>query len=212
MTISRVLKKAIILALGAVVLASAPHAETPKNFTLTVDGKAYDINEGNTLTVKNRSGQNVVIALKRKEFSTFEKDYLSFEHQGDLSVAATDIEPDIHQYLVASALGTLVLVQKYDKINPTGLSDFMLKSLVNIDVAAGAKVEKSDFSQGLRDGTKMSGLKATLKSDKSEVAFEIQSLDVGPGGIIAVSRIDTDASNADQALVHHFWDSLDVKK
>ena len=69
------------------------------------------------MVAKTKEGKDITISLKRKEFSTFTKDVVTFEHRIDLSVAATDIDRDIHQYLTASALGRLIIVQQYDNLN-----------------------------------------------------------------------------------------------
>ena len=186
-------------------------AEDGKNYVMTIDGKDYDINIDDTITVQSQKG-NVAITLKRKEFSTFTKDVVSFEHRSDLSVAATDIDRDIHQYLLASALGTLIIVQKYDAMNPDSLNELMINQIAKDDIASGYKIKKSDFSRTLSDGTKMNGLRARLTYKKDDVDLQVLSVDLGDSGVIAITRYNNDMAVGEDKIIDRFWETLKLKK
>ena len=187
-------------------------AEDSKNYMLNVDGTDYEINLDGSVLAKTKAGQSITITLKRKEFSTFTKDVVSFEHRSDLSVAATDIDRDIHQYLVASALGTLVIVQKYDAMNPDSLNELMLNQISKDDLASGYKIEKSDFSRTLSDGTKMNGLRAHLTYKKDDVDLQVLSVDLGDSGVIAITRYNNDMAVGEDKIIDRFWATLKLKK
>lgn len=197
-----------ILALG---LGQAGAAQGPKNYIVTIDGQDVEINLGDTVTAKTKSGTALSVALKRKAFATFESGPLRFEYRGDLSVASTNLDSDIHQHLVASAVGTLLIVQQYDKINPALLTDFMLKQMTDGDVAASAKLQSTAFSTKLVDGTVMTGVRASIKSDKDDVSLQVMAADTGIGGVMAISRINNDFAKNEQAIVDRFWATLKVK-
>ena len=187
-------------------------AEDSKNYLLSVDGKDYEINLDGSVLLKTNTGQSITVTLKRKEFNTFNKDIVSFEHRSDLSVAATDIDRDIHQYLVASALGTLVIVQKYDAMNPDSLNELMLNQISKDDLASGYKIEKSDFSRTLSDGTKMNGLRAHLTYKKDDVDLQVLSVDLGDSGVIAITRYNNDMAVGEDKIIDRFWATLKLKK
>jgi hypothetical protein len=195
----------------SVAFSAVSFAKDVKNYTLKVDGQTLEINPGDTVATKTKSGEVLSITLQRKEFGTFQDGNLSFEYRGDLSVASTDVQSDIHQYLVASALGTLLIVQKYDKINPASLTEFMLKQMTDGDVAAFAKLESADFTRTLADGTVMKGLKATVTSETDHVVLEVLAADLGVGGVMAMSRINTDQAQTEQAIIDRFWSTLRTK-
>jgi hypothetical protein len=193
--------------------ASAWAADPTKNFTLTIDGTEYEINVGDTLKAKAKSGAAFDVKLTRKEFSTFTQGKLSFEYRSDLSVASTDVDKDIHQHLVASALGTLVIVQQYDRMSPDGLEDFMLKQLTDGAMDPLAKLEKSEFSRTLVDGTILKGLKATLKSITDDASFEVlATAKTASGGVMAITRFNTDSSEDEKKIIDRFWATLKVGK
>ncbi len=204
--------KLIILFLSLMFAAHPTLAEDNKNYVLSVEGKDYEIGLDGSVIAKTKEGQDITIGLKRKEFSTFTKDVVSFEHRSDLSVAATDIERDIHQYLTASALGTLIIIQQYDTLNPSSLTELMLKQLSADDLATGYTMDKSDFSRTLADGTVMKGLRANLKHKNDDVDLQVLATDSGEGGVIAMTRINHDMGAAEAPIIDRFWATLKLKK
>ncbi len=204
-----------LLLLGIILpltITGASAEDASKNFTIIVDGKSFELNAGETIHGKNQFGHAINITLKRKDFATFASGIVSFEHRSDLSVATSDIDKDIHQHLVSSGLGTMLLVQQYDRMNPDGLADFMLGKITEGDMVGSAKLTKESFSRTLPDGTVVKGLKATVKSVKDDIHLEVLSAAVGDGGVIAMSRIDYELAQAEQPIIDRFWASLRLKK
>ena len=204
--------KLIALFISLMFLSLPTLAEDSKNYVLNVEGKDYEIGLDGSVVAKTKEGKDITIGLKRKEFSTFTKDVVSFEHRSDLSVATTDIERDIHQYLTASALGTLIIIQQYDTLNPASLTELMLKQLSADDLATGYTMNKSDFSRTLADGTVMKGLRANLKHKNDDVDLQVLATDSGDGGIIAMTRINHDMGAAEEPIIERFWSTLKLKK
>jgi hypothetical protein len=204
--------KLITLLTFLVLFAHSALAEDSKNYVLSIDGKDYEIGLDGSVVAKTKNGKNITIRLKRKAFSTFTKDVVSFEHRSDLSVAATDIDRDIHQYLTASALGTLIIIQQYDTLNPATLTELMLKQLSADDLATGYTMDKSDFSRTLADGTVMKGLRANLKKKNDDVDLQVLATDSGDGGVIAMTRINRDMGAAEAPIIERFWATLKLKK
>jgi hypothetical protein len=83
--------KLITLLTCLMLFANPTFAEDSKNYVLSVEGKDYEIGIDGSVVAKTKDGKDITISLKRKEFSTFTKDVVSFEHRSDLSVATTDI-------------------------------------------------------------------------------------------------------------------------
>lgn len=207
------MKTKLITVLVSLMLFTHPVlSDDSKNYVLSVEGKDYEINLDGSVVAKTKEGKDITIGLKRKEFSTFTKDGVSFEHRSDLSVAATDIEKDIHQYLTASALGTLIIIQQYDNLNPATLTELMLKQLSADDLATGYTMDKSDFSRTLADGTVMKGLRANLKHKNDDVDLQVVAVDSGDGGIIAMTRLNHDMGAAEEPIIERFWATLKLKK
>ena len=204
--------KLITVLISLILFAPQLRADDSKNYVLSVEGKDYEIGLDGSVVAKTKEGKGITISLKRKEFSTFTKDVVSFEHRSDLSVAATDIDRDIHQYLTASALGTLIIIQQYDNLNPATLTELMLKQLSADDLATGYTMDKSDFSRTLADGTVMKGLRANLKHKNDDVDLQVVAVDSGDGGIIAMTRLNHDMGADEEPIIERFWATLKLKK
>jgi hypothetical protein len=182
-----------------------------KDFVITIDGTDYDLDPGDSLTVRSSSGSVVAVTLNKREFSTFHKADISFEHPGTLSVASTDIETDIHQHLLASALGTVLLIQHYDNISSDGLAEVLFAALIRDDAKLSAHIEKQSFNRTLIDGTIVSGVKAHITNATDDVTLEVLGSNRGDGAVMAVSRIDLKSAASEQPLVDRFWATLKLK-
>ncbi|RVC67063.1 hypothetical protein EN766_32200, partial [Mesorhizobium sp. M2A.F.Ca.ET.046.02.1.1] len=149
-------------AFGAIMLcAGAARAEDPKAFKLTIDGVTVDIDPGEDIDVKLGNGKTSKVRLEHNDFATFSGGTFSFVHPSNYSVTKTDLGDGIAQYLMASALGTLVVVQKYDKMNPVSLNQLMLQEMTRETVQAGGQLTQQPTTRKLADGKELTGLKAT---------------------------------------------------
>jgi hypothetical protein len=190
-------------------LISAAQADGDKSFTLTLDGQDYEINIGDTIKAKTKDGAEVDIALTQKEFTTFTKGKVSFMHRSGLSVATTDVEADIHQYMAATALGTLVIVQEYDKTSTVDLVDFMMTQMTRDSVATGMTGESKPATRTLADGTVLNGKTKTLTGHGDTESFEILGANVGRGGILLITR-QGDANPDEATIIDKFWQTLKI--
>ncbi|WP_245475209.1 MULTISPECIES: hypothetical protein [unclassified Mesorhizobium] len=82
-------------------------------------------------------GKRARVRLNRNDFDTFSGGRFSFVHPSSISVSKTDLGESITQYLAASALGTVVVVQEYGKMNPVSLNQLMLQEMTKESVQAG---------------------------------------------------------------------------
>ncbi len=128
-------------ALAVMTLAALPAgAEDMKAFKLSIDGVAVDIDPGESLDVTLPGGKQAKVRLDRNAFATFSGEAFSFVHPSGISVTKTDLGSGIMQYLMASALGTIVVVQEYGKMNPVSLDQLMLQQMTKESVQAGAEL------------------------------------------------------------------------
>ena len=78
-------------------------------------------------------------------------------------------------------------------------------------MAAGSKLESVPHERAVADGAKLAGLKGVTTSSDESATVEVMASKTQFGGIIAVSRIDSDNEEADRALVEKFWSSLKLE-
>lgn len=192
--------------LGGLALAD----EQGKNFVLSVDGKEVGIDIGDTLEVDTAGGRKIKLSLKRAAEVTHRGGMLSFSHRGDLGVSSTDIDKNIRQHLLASANGTIIIVQEYSGLDPTSLLELMLTSVTEESVAAGGKMTKAEARREAA-GREIKGVKAELVNGSDKTHVEAYTLGSDGKGLVIITQIADDYRDADQPLLDLFWKSLKLK-
>src|SRR5687768_9261272 len=100
-----------------------------EEYVLTIDGRDTALSLGAEKTVSFKDGQEVKVLLKKKDIVTFEARRFSFAHKSSMAPQRTDLGDGIHQTLLSSSIGTAVIIQEYDDLNPTSLVDVMVKKM-----------------------------------------------------------------------------------
>ncbi|RUW99845.1 hypothetical protein EOA35_20345, partial [Mesorhizobium sp. M8A.F.Ca.ET.023.01.1.1] len=144
--------------------AGSAGAEDLKAFKVTIDGKAIDIDAGESTHVTLPDGRQVEVKLDKNDFATFSGGSFSFNHPSGISVTKSDLGENITQYLMASALGTIVVVQEYGEMNPVSLNQLMLQEMTKESVQAGAALTQQPTTRKLADGKELTGITAEVKT------------------------------------------------
>jgi len=197
-----------VMVAGAALPASA---DDPKTYRLTIDGAGIDIDPGETLEIVTPDGQPHKVTLALNEFATFAGDMFSFVHPTNVAVTKTRLDDDIVQYLMTSALGTLIIIQEYGSINPASLDELMLQELTKESVQAGGERSQAPGTRTLADGKQLAGLKAKVKTASDTTSFEILGYGTADKGVLVVTRIDEDTGANEGSMIEKFWQSLKLK-
>ncbi|PBB66532.1 hypothetical protein CK228_21075 [Mesorhizobium sp. WSM4312] len=199
-------------ALTLIALCAGPAgAEDLKAFKLTIDGVAVDIDPGESRTITLPGGKQSKVTLERNDFATFSGDSFSFVHPSGISVTKSDLGENITQYLMASALGTIVVVQEYGKMNPVSLNQLMLQEMTRESVQAGATLTQQPTTRKLADGKELTGIRAEVKTRTDTAYFEIVGYGLADQGLLFVTRVGSEDLATEQPLIDKFWESLKVK-
>ena len=195
--------------------ATPASADGDKNFVLTIDGIDYGIDLGEKRTIKGKGGADVHLTLRQSDISTFHGDFVTFQHGKSLNVTSNEIQKGIKQHLVATNLGTLVIVQEYADLDPRSLAQLMLTQLSKDDVRDGGELATKPAKRDVGGGVTLEGLTGTLAIKKASgvrsLRYEVMTGGKSDHGIIAISRIDNEAGDEDEKTVKRFWESLSVK-
>jgi hypothetical protein len=205
----RLLRTAIAAVL--LVLSGQALADDPKTYKLTIGGVSVEINPGETVDLTLPGGQKTTVTLALNEFTAYSGKIFSFVHPTSVAVAKTDLGDGIFQHLMASATGTLVIVQEYDAMNPVALNQLMIQELTKESVQAGAEMSQEPTTRTLADGKQLSGLKATVTSRTEKAYFEVLSYGVTDRGVVLVTRIDDENTASEGSLLAKFWETLQIK-
>lgn len=191
------------------ILGSAPaFSEDLKAYKLTVDGISVDIDPGEDATLTLPNGKQARVRLERKAFATFRGSSFSFVHPSEVTVTKTRLSKAIDQHLMASAVGSMVIVQEYSDMNPVILNQLMLQEITNESVRAGGKLTQKAGSRKLAGGKILTGLTATVKTGTDRVTYEVMSYGTADRGVMVITSLDDDNAKTDRPIIDKFWQSL----
>ncbi|MFK0690138.1 hypothetical protein ACFX5Q_18310 [Mesorhizobium sp. IMUNJ 23033] len=191
--------------------AGLARADDLKAFKLTIDGVVVDIDPGEDVDVTLPGGKTSKVRIDRNDFATFSGATFSFVHPSNISITKSDLSDSITQYLMASALGTIALVQEYDKMNPVSLNQLMLQEMTRESVQAGGTLTQEPTTRKLADGKELTGVKATVKTRTDSADFEIVGFGLADQGLLFITRIGDQDVATEKPLIDKFWENLKVK-
>ena len=203
--------RSILFAAVIALASTAAYADNPKTYKLTIGDVTVDIDPGETLDVTMPDGKQTKVTLSLNDFATYSGAMFSFVHPTSVAVSKTELDPHIHQYLMASALGTLIIIQEYGSMNPTSLDNLMLQELTKETVAAGGELTQQPGSRTLPDGKQLTGLTAKVKTKADTTDFEILGYGTSDQGVLVVTRVDESNAAKEGGMIEKFWESLQLK-
>ncbi|MFH1745552.1 MAG: hypothetical protein ABIG44_00770 [Planctomycetota bacterium] len=182
-----------------------------KNYELVVDGKTYELNLNEKIEIKTKGGAKLKVELRKKPFAEFSDDRVSFQHKSEMSVSTQNLGDGLTQIMSASALGTLVMIQEYDNMDPTPIVPLLLREITKEQVEYGYKLSQENITRTLASGVKLTGVKATLRYQSEEAYVEILTFGKKDKGIVVVTQIDREFLGADKSVHDLFWKTFKVK-
>jgi hypothetical protein len=191
--------------------ALAEDAETTRDFTITIDGTNVAINPGETVQVRLKDGRTVPVGLIRNPIARWSDAMLSFDYPSGLTVATQKLSENVTQHVLASAVGTVVIVQEYIGVDPTELKQFMINELTKDDVQIGSALTQSELTKTLNSGLRLQGIEGVLKSNIEVKTFDVLSYGKNRQGVLLVTIITDDRRPTDQAFIDKFWSTLILK-
>ena len=205
------MNKALIILF--VMLASLPHTlygQEPANYEIIINGKKYDISLGRAYQKELVSGDIVSFRVDKKAVMTYKDDFVSFEHNGSLTISSTDLGDGIRQAVISTALGTLILIQEYSFINPTSMANITLQALTKDQIKFGYKMQKKTYSKELKNGTKLNGNKVTLSLNDEEEHWTVLSYGKKDKGLLVITKIDKQYIEREKDIIELMWETLQI--
>jgi hypothetical protein len=180
------------------------------DYTLTVDGTGFDIDLGKPRDAKLPDGRSFRVRAAKKPIITFRADAFCFDHPSRLSPSRTGLGEGIFQTVMSSPLGTLVMVQEYTSLDPSGIVDVMLNELLKEELHYGYKITRSEATQALADGTVLTGRKAVSTYKDTEYTRHVLAYSGKDAGILVITMIEKAAPPEDAQILEVFWKTLKV--
>lgn len=182
-----------------------------QNFDLAIDGTTFELELGKE-TPLSIGGRTAKVKLTKKPTGKFTDDFVSFAYPSSLEVTKKDLNDRTTQLLLASATGTLVIVQEYLGYDPASLTEVMIQTITKSDIAEGFTAERSDSAEKLSDGTEIKGQEVVTSRGIKKHHFRFFAIGNDIRGVFVITRIAEDELKSDGAILSTFWSTLTTRR
>ena len=201
----------IVVTAALFALPISASAQETKSFKLSVGQQELEINPGDTLDLTLPDGSKTKVTLTRNEFAAYSAAKFSFLHPSAFSVTKSDLGQGITQHLLASAVGTIVIVQEYETLDPSTLIQLMLQEMTKESVAGGATITQAPATRKTPAGKTLTGITATEAGKSDTAGYEIFGYGNDGSGLLVITRLDRANKQQDTPMIEKFWESFEVK-
>jgi hypothetical protein len=180
------------------------------NYTLTIDGKRFELDLGRAQALKLSDGRVLQVTLGKKEVITYKESVVSFDHPSRLSPSRSEVSVGIFQTMMSTPLGSAVLIQEFTSIDPSSLIDMMLNELLKEEVQYGYKIEKSTTTKTLASGVQLSGKMAISNYKDKEFTRQVLCYQGRDAGLLIITVVEEDSPPEDKEMIAMFWKTLQI--
>lgn len=179
------------------------------NYILTIDKESHDVSLDKETRIK--VGDNYVfVKLAQKDIFLYATDNFSFEHPSQYAPSKSDLGNGILQTAMMTPLGSVVLVQEYLNLDPSGLIDLMINEITKEEREYGYKIESSQKSITLSDGKVLNGKVVTSKYKGSDIKRVFYTYGIKDSGLFIMTQIDYEVESSGESLINEVIGSLKV--
>jgi len=186
------------------------HMAGAANYTLTIDGKAYDIDEGKKTAITLADGTTIHVNLAKKSEVSFTTKNFTFMHPSEVSPARSDLGDGIHQTMMTTPLGTLTLIQEYQDLDPSMIIDLMISELTKEERNYGYSIESTPTERQTADGKTLSGKTVTATYRGEVITRDVLTYSARDAGLLVVTMFDNEAQPEELAMIETFWKTLKI--
>ena len=203
----------VFVALAASLMAGQSKA-AEKSQTLIIEGKDYPVAPGDDLTVRLKSGADVLIQFRQNENNVYETDQFSFSHPASVSVEVMKFDPALTRYDASTPSGTHIIVERHQEVGDEDLiavRDIFLNNMLAGPSASGARIARKDVSRKLHDGKEIKGVRAMAADEDNDLTVAVYTLRLGEGALMFATLFNKTAAPEEGVIIDQFWDTLRVK-
>lgn len=197
-----------IFCLAVAFLPAIVRAE--EDYVITIDGVEHEIGLGKEASFDLPGGKKVAVKLKQKEVLRFRGELFTFDYKSDLKPARTNLGEGVHQTMLVTPQGTMVLVQEYAGGLPQDMVKLMIPELTDEEVKSGLEV-KQEATKRLVGGKYFVGKKVLTIGEDEELTRYVVSYGNEKNGLLVVTMIDEECYETEQYLIDQFWDTLTLQ-
>lgn len=191
-----------------ILLFVTSHSAIAANYVITIDGKTYEIEEGQESVLQLSNGEAVKILLEQKAIVTYSAPGIQFDHPREHSPSKTDLGEGVSQTMMATPVGTIILIQEYTTLNPNTLVDYMLSELSAEEEKVGYQFKNTDTEIKAANGITLTGTKSVATYMGEESTRNVVAYGQDNSGVMIITMIDSEAPEKDINMIENFWKTL----
>ena len=111
---------------------------------------------------------------------------------------------------MASPVGTLVMVQEYTTLDPSGLVNLMVGELTKEEIKYGYKIVKKDVSRKLSSGARLKGKLVTSTYRAKVIVRQVLTFKAKDAGVLLVTQIEKTSPVAEKKIIDAFYKTLKI--
>lgn len=200
------MKNGMMAGLFFVVIANLSFAG---NYILTVDGESHELSLDNKIEIEV-GNKTVSAVLRQKDHLLYKTESFSFEHQKEYSPSHTDLGDGVLQTAMMTPLGTVIMIQEYSTIDPSGMMDLMINEITKEEREYGYKIDSKPITTTLSNGKVLNGKVVTSKYLESDIERYFYTYGVKDSGLFIITNIDYEIASGDQDVIDRFMESLTI--
>ncbi len=190
-------------------------AQTQTNYKLIVNEDTLNISLDEWYELEIDTREKINFLLTQPRHLSYKTEMFEFMYPNDKSVSKTQIDIGINQSMVVSAGGNGYLIQEYNSMNPTFLTEFMLEEVVKESVEYGYARTDKKFKHKLASGHIIEGLQASLTYKGDTEIYTVASYGKKDAGILVMTmsfddQYEDDYDIDDKKMIELFLNTLRI--
>lgn len=199
-----------IMTLGVLFISFISFSQTQGNYTLIINNDSIQVDLNKHVTYKTKTGEALTIKIIQPEILTYSDDMISFDHNKSFSVSNSKIEEGIEQCMVLNSTGNGFMVQKYQTMNPSSLTQLMLNEITKESVSYGYFKTEKKFKKKIKSGQIIEGIQATLTYKNEKEIYTVATYGAKDEGIIVVTMLLNEEFKEDKEIIELFLKTLSI--
>lgn len=180
------------------------------NFTLTLDGKPYEIDLDQTQKLTLPDGRKLTVGLSQKAILTFQSPNFSFQHPSNMTPTRKSLGSGVWQTLLSTADGTLILVQEYDTANPDEMMVAVLDAILADETKMHYSIQRKALTKTLANGTVTKGKFITSQGGDDLYTREVITVKTGKGGVLVFTQTNQSHASSAKPMFDLLWKTLTI--
>tara|TARA_R110002073_G_scaffold4213_3_gene28036 strand:- start:13521 stop:14132 length:612 start_codon:yes stop_codon:yes gene_type:complete len=199
-----------IFTLALLSLSAFTFAQKTGNYVVVINNDSIQINLDESFQYKPGGGKQLDIKVIQPNILTYTDAMISFNYDKSLNVSNTIIDKGIEQCMVMQSTGNGFMIQKYQTIDPSSLTQLMLNELIKESVSYGYVKKETPFKKTLQSGQTIEGIQATLSYKGEDEIYTVATYGAKDEGIIVITMLLSEDFN-DEKIIDLFLNTLRIK-